>query len=741
MDRWKEAITLLTLSLAWISSCSGILNWKDRGVCGNRPALEGPQSRIFNGRDAALGAWPWIGRMIPRPGLRPQSLEECIVVLIAPEWAVTPTLCVLPSVKTSFRNIEIVFGDNEVDGSSPYRQQVGVRRGYEHPKAIPIQQYDLAVLQLDTQVNVTDYVRPICLSTNQNEWEAYESCWIAGWGSVNILNEFPQYLQEAPARILSHDQCQQYREEQLGAPYHETTLCTSNGVNGSNGEPHACFGEVGAPLMCTDENGNWDLVGLWLSYVGRCGDQTTEYARMSVLHDFIVEHIHRILDCNGTDLRCDDNSTCALEEELCDGEPLCADGEDEMNNCTGLVCNDGICLNGGTCRENLQREYICRCTEEWTERNCEQATCGQTRYSIRPGETMDFQSPLYPELYPNAIECEYIVTVPDGYKILVEPNFFQLDFFDALYIDNLTFTGQSIVDNYTTPGSTLMIRFVSNEVLPQPGFSLQLSAIDVTDLNECDWAPCENDGNCTDLEDGYICECVDERLDVRKCITPDDFCGPQDIDLVEGSSYSLTSFHYFIPNTYNNPYSCKYSVTVPGDHKVRVQFLEVALLFPFETLLYDNNVYSDGQEYISEDSNLEIMFHIQGVGRFSLNLSDYVEPDADECASQPCLNGGECFDKINGFTCKCRRGFTGKTCNIKSGSRLCPSRYFTCNNGRCIKASKVCDGRNHCGDGSDELNCECEYYCHNGRCIPERYVCDGINNCGDWTDENQCGSP
>ncbi|XP_072043166.1 uncharacterized protein [Amphiura filiformis] len=639
------------------------------------------------------------------------------------------------------RNIRIVFGDNEVDGTSQYRQEVGVGRDYEHPEAIPIQQYDLAVLQLNQPVIITDYVRPICLSTNQNELEAYENCWIAGWGSVNLLNEFPRYLQDAPARILSQEQCQQYLEEQLGATYHETILCTSNRVNGTNGEPHACFGEVGAPLMCAGENGNWDLIGLWLSYAGTCGDQTTQYSRMSPSHYFIVHNVHRLQDCNGADFRCSDNFTCALEEELCDGEPLCADGEDEMN-CTGPVCNEGRCLNGGTCRENLQGEYICRCTEGWTGRNCERATCGQTRFRIRPGETMDFQSPLYPELYPTTIECEYIVTVPDGYKILVEPNFFQMDFTDSLYIDNLTFTGRNIVDNYTTSGTTLMIRFVSDEMFPEMGFAIQLSAIDVTDLNECDWAPCENDGNCTDQEDGYICECVDERLDVRKCVTADDFCGPQNIDLEEGSFYNLTSFHYFIPNTYNIPYSCKYSVSVPDDHKVRVQFLEVALFFPSETLLCDNNVYS-GQEYISEDNNLEIMFHIQGFGKFILALSDYVEPDADECSSQPCLNGGGCVDKINGFTCKCRRGFTGKTCNIRAGSRLCPSRYFTCNNGRCIKASRVCDGRNHCGDDSDELNCECEFYCYNGRCIPERYVCDDINNCGDWTDENtpQCDSP
>ncbi|XP_072050181.1 putative serine protease 47 [Amphiura filiformis] len=181
MDRWKEVVTVLVLSLAWISCCSAAFR---STICGLRPAIDRPQSRIFNGRDAALGAWPWIGRMIPEP----DSQLECIVVLIGLEFAVTPTLCVDSTIKSSARNTKIVFGDNEVGGSSPYRQEVEVRRSYKHPEAISFQQYDLAVLQFDPPVNITDYVSFICL--DQNELEAYEDCWIAGWGSVNILGRY-----------------------------------------------------------------------------------------------------------------------------------------------------------------------------------------------------------------------------------------------------------------------------------------------------------------------------------------------------------------------------------------------------------------------------------------------------------------------------------------------------------------------------------------------------------------------
>ena len=36
------------------------------------------------------------------------------------------------------------------------------------------------------------------------------------------------------------------------------------------------------------------------------------------------------------------------------------------------------------------------------------------------------------------------------------------------------------------------------------------------------------------------------------------------------------------------------------------------------------------------------------------------EIDIDECASDPCLNGGTCADSINSFSCTCQVGFTGK---------------------------------------------------------------------------------
>lgn len=37
----------------------------------------------------------------------------------------------------------------------------------------------------------------------------------------------------------------------------------------------------------------------------------------------------------------------------------------------------------------------------------------------------------------------------------------------------------------------------------------------------------------------------------------------------------------------------------------------------------------------------------------------------DECSPNPCLNGGECTDSFNNFTCDCSHtGYTGRICDL-----------------------------------------------------------------------------
>ncbi len=47
---------------------------------------------------------------------------------------------------------------------------------------------------------------------------------------------------------------------------------------------------------------------------------------------------------------------------------------------------------------------------------------------------------------------------------------------------------------------------------------------------------------------------------------------------------------------------------------------------------------------------------------FQYKYNSPIPLDINECASQPCQNGGKCEDFVNAYLCKCPKGYVGKNC-------------------------------------------------------------------------------
>ncbi|XP_028998765.2 atrial natriuretic peptide-converting enzyme isoform X2 [Betta splendens] len=218
--------------------------------CGLRPAL-GVRSqrrrRILGGRVSRRGAWPWQCSL--QSG---QSGHVCGCVLIGRRWALTVAHCF--EGRESAELWKVVLGLNNLDHPGTHSQTRGVRSIIVHPRYNrAVVDYDISVVELDSEIEETPTVRPVCLPQLGQLPSADSYCYITGWGHMG--NRMPFKLQEGEVRIISLSQCQSYFDMKTITP---RMLCAGYEA----GTVDSCMGDSGGPLVCEEASGRWTLFGL-----------------------------------------------------------------------------------------------------------------------------------------------------------------------------------------------------------------------------------------------------------------------------------------------------------------------------------------------------------------------------------------------------------------------------------------------------------------------------------------------
>ncbi|XP_026315527.1 serine protease 7-like [Hyposmocoma kahamanoa] len=230
--------------------------------------------RIFGGQITDLDEFPWMALL----GYRTRSGNvsyQCGGVLINSRYVLTAAHCVTGQIEQQVGSLVTVrLGeydtqqDVDCDRSTcaPRPQDIAAAGGYPHPgysdKNIN-RQDDIALVRLARRVRLSDYVKPICLTTTDAELDVGDSAFVAGWGRTLSGKKSPVKLKLGLPIFDKNDCLNKYRP--LGAELSEKQLCAGGAY-----AQDSCKGDSGGPLMRKLSNGIWETIGV-VSFGNGCG--------------------------------------------------------------------------------------------------------------------------------------------------------------------------------------------------------------------------------------------------------------------------------------------------------------------------------------------------------------------------------------------------------------------------------------------------------------------------------------
>ncbi len=247
------------------------------------------------------------------------------------------------------------------------------------------------------------------------------------------------------------------------------------------------------------------------------------------------------------------------------------------------------------------------------------------------------------------------------------------------------------------------------------------------DVAGCDAEPCQNDGTCTDGENGaFTCECA-EGFEGDTCETNIDDCADEPC-LNDGTCIDGIA-----------EFTCECPEGFEGD-------------------TCDTNIDDCADEPCQNGGTCT-----DGVAEFTCECpegfeGDTCQTDIDDCAGDPCQNGGTCTDGVAGFTCECVEGFEGDTCDtniddcaddpcLNDGTCIDGVAAFTCDCAEGFEgdtcevniddcAGDPCQNGGTCTDGVAEFTCECAEGYEGDTCQTDINECedDPCQNGGTCTD-------
>ncbi|XP_078508711.1 serine protease 27-like [Lissotriton helveticus] len=266
---------------------SSLNNVNRNNVCGRSRG----QSRIVGGQDARSREWPW------QVSIRMSDRDICGGVLIADKWVLSAAHCLR---RARPEHISVVLGTLQLSGSNPHAVISKVKTIRQHPN-YDFQSRspgDLALVELQTPVNFTDYIMPVCLPDSPVHFPTGMVCWVTGWGYISSQEALPSpgILQKAKLPLIDAETCDELYHIKNDLLNENTSLVKEDKICAGyvEGGKDGCKGDSGGPLVC-QQDGTWLLAGI-SSFGDGCAlaNRPGVYTRIPAYIDWIKQMVPEI---------------------------------------------------------------------------------------------------------------------------------------------------------------------------------------------------------------------------------------------------------------------------------------------------------------------------------------------------------------------------------------------------------------------------------------------------------------
>ncbi|XP_053721675.1 chymotrypsin-like protease CTRL-1 [Synchiropus splendidus] len=243
--------------------------------CGIAPL----NTRIVGGANTASGAWPWQVSL----HYDPVGFHICGATVISNDWLLTAAHCILTTSPSAYT---VYLGRQNQTGSNPNEVARNLSRVIVHPDYNnQTLDNDITLLKMETPVNFTNYIRPVCLASNSSEFHNGTLGWSTGWGKLAANRPSPEWLQEVQIPVNGKKLCTcAYEFVGITNQIKDNMICAGEENKG------ACQGDSGGPLQFK-QNSSWIQAGV-TSYGIPCALGIPEvYARVSFFQDWITSQV------------------------------------------------------------------------------------------------------------------------------------------------------------------------------------------------------------------------------------------------------------------------------------------------------------------------------------------------------------------------------------------------------------------------------------------------------------------